>query len=212
MCGVYMKKLFSSVILAACLSLLGHSSCQASNDDMLKTYLDAESKAIDSDDAYEDLELEYKNNPSDPVALFFFGSTGTLVGRDSWWPWNKLRYTENGLARIEKSLIMLGDKSLPNVFGYIPMDIYMKASAAVTYTQVPRFFGYFDKGSELFDKLQNDARFQAIPLPAKTWVHYYATQAALDDENQEKAVLWAKPVQESGLTDDYTQKTVKLMQ
>ena len=146
------------------------------------------------------------------MALFFFGSTGTLVGRDSWWPWNKLRYTENGLARIEKSLIMLGDKSLPNVFGYIPMDIYMKASAAVTYTQVPRFFGYFDKGSELFDKLQDDARFQAIPLPAKTWVHYYATQAALDDENQDKAALWAKPVQESGLTDDYTQKTVKLMQ
>ncbi len=56
---------------------------------------------------YADLEKLIAQEGATALSLVYLGSTRTLMGRDAFLPWKKMRYSEEGLATIEKGLSLL---------------------------------------------------------------------------------------------------------
>ena len=52
--------------------------------------------------AYERLNDTLQQDGATPLTLVYLGSTETLMGRDAFLPWNKMKYVEKGLSTIDK--------------------------------------------------------------------------------------------------------------
>ncbi len=57
--------------------------------------------------AYQSLVQLIEQQGAKPLSLVYLGSTQTLQGREAFLPWKKMKYTEQGLATIDKGLSML---------------------------------------------------------------------------------------------------------
>ncbi len=165
----------------------------------------AQGESDQVEELFEQLDRAHKTDPADPVALFYFGASGTLMGRESWMPWNKLSYTENGLARMDKALSMLSEDPDQPAIDQLPQDLYLKASAAIVFTDVPEMFSYFERGYGLFQEVFDDPRFSAIPLREKTWIYYYAIKAADSKGDVDNLNNWTNLLLDSGLEDNFVQ-------
>ena len=65
------------------------------------------------DTVYAELMQQITTDGNDALSLVYLGSTQTLMGRDAFMPWNKMKYTEQGLATISKGLDLLSASSTP---------------------------------------------------------------------------------------------------
>ncbi len=150
---------------------------------------------------YEQLQNQVEQQGADALNLVYLGSTQTLMGRDAWMPWNKMKYTEQGLATIAKGLDLLSNSDTPienqlNRQG-LPESILAKAVAASTFTSLPDMFNHFERGYDLYLDLLADINFRSQHYDATSWIYIYAIKASLraDDKNQAKQWLQEMKVQ-----------------
>lgn len=54
------------------------------------------------DTVYGELSKQLEEQGATPVTLVYLGSAETLQGREAFMPWNKMKFTERGLATIKK--------------------------------------------------------------------------------------------------------------
>ena len=203
-----MKKLTLASLLLVC----SYSASASINEQQLASYFQAaQGDYSQLDSLYKELQLAHQQQPSDPWTLFYLGGTETLKGDDAWMPWTQMRYTEDGLARMDKALNMIGEEQWQQQYRYLPQAIYMQATAAVTFTSVPDFFNYQDQGMQLFKQVLNDQRFLQSPAQATSWVYRFAVEAALNNQQPALAQQWFKQLKQSGVNDDYSQLTAQLM-
>ena len=88
-----------------------------------------------------------------PLVLAYLGSAQTLQGRDAWLPWNKMRVTESGLAKIDKALRMLDARHETARLRGNPVAAQTRLIAAATFLAVPDFiFHRADQGRSLLHK------------------------------------------------------------
>ena len=100
-----MKKFIMAVLAS---SLLNANVWAAPSDELIAQYNAAAQGNKDSVElVYESLEKAVAAEGPDPLSLVYLGSTQTLMGRDAFLPWNKMKFTEQGLATISKGLGML---------------------------------------------------------------------------------------------------------
>ncbi|MGC9552877.1 hypothetical protein ACP45F_15745, partial [Vibrio metoecus] len=85
---------------------------------------------------YADLEKLVEQEGATPLTLVYLGSTRTLMGRDAFLPWKKMRYSEEGLSTIEKGLSLLSDGTANSALrrNGLPVAMLAVAVAAATYT------------------------------------------------------------------------------
>lgn len=203
-----MKKL----TLASLLIIYSYSATASINEQQLASYYQAaQGDYSQLDSLYKELQQAHQQQPSDPWTLFYLGGTETLKGDDAWLPWSKMSYTEDGLARIDKALNMISEQQWQQQYRYLPQALYMQATAAVTFTRVPDFFNYQDHGMQLFKQVLNDQRFLQSPAQATTWVYRFAIEAALNNQQPALAQQWFSQLQQTGVKDDYSQLTARLM-
>ncbi|WP_375748317.1 hypothetical protein [Vibrio sp. HN007] len=128
--------------------------------------------------------------------LVYLGSSETLLGRDAFLPWNKMKHVEKGIAQIDKGLSLL--KSNQNeeelVMG-LPYSYLAQANAAVVFTTLPSMFNQFDKGYELYLELLSQKDFQTYSPDATAWIYEYAIQAAKNADDTSNAKLWSAQLQ-----------------
>ena len=134
-----------------------------------------------------------------PLTLVYLGSTETLMGRDAFLPWNKMKYVEKGLSTIDKSLVLLRDEDQPiheqpRVQG-LPDSYLTRAMAAVTYTSLPDMFNHFDRGYDLFLSLLAEDDFQQQHFAATSWIYRYAITASIRAEDFEQAQVWLEKME-----------------
>ncbi|MDP6968667.1 MAG: hypothetical protein QGG88_06085 [Gammaproteobacteria bacterium] len=136
--------------------------------------------------------LEQQNNK--PLMWVYFGSTGTLRGRDAWMPWNRFSYTEQGLDNIQRGINKLHEQPLSvtqqKLIQGIPEYYLAKALAATTFTSVPKFFNRFERGYDLFIDLLSNTEFLALEFNASAWIYERAVVAALKADSVPQARLW----------------------
>lgn len=149
---------------------------------------------------YQTLEQAIAKEGADPLSLVYLGSTETMKGRDAFMPWNKMKYTEQGLATIAKGLDLLQSNSTPiqeqQIRQGLPESILAQAIAASTFTSLPDMFNHFERGYDLFLDLLADKQFQQQNYEAISWVYLYAIQAALRAEDPQQAQEWLKQMQQ----------------
>lgn len=144
--------------------------------------------------AYEQLNATLEKEGATPLTLVYLGSTETLMGRDAFLPWNKMKFVEKGLATIDKSLHLLSDFETPiheqeRIQG-LPEAYLTRAMAAVTYSSLPDMFNHFERGYDLFIALLAEDNFRAQHFAATSWVYRYAIEAAIRAEDMNQAKTW----------------------
>lgn len=177
-------------------------------------------QAVAGDDAkvesaYQSLVQLIEQQGAKPLSLVYLGSTQTLQGREAFLPWKKMKYTEQGLATIDKGLSMLDtlplnvDQQL-RVQG-LPERYLSQAMAAVTYTSLPTMFNHFDRGYDLYLTMLTEPEFIQQPFSATAWVYRYAIQAALQTGDMSQAWQWLIVMQQADSHHSETQTAMKLI-
>ncbi len=146
----------------------------------------------------------FNEDDKDPLALVILGSSHTMMGRDALMPWSKMSNTEQGLDEMAMALRLLTDSHKSEVFQRMSVDLQVKTKAAITFSQVPSFFGRMEDGYYLFQDVLADPAFLAMPAPAQTYVYYYAITIAFELDEDQQAQQWQQALQAMNFADDYT--------
>jgi len=162
---------------------------------------------------YADLEKLVEQEGATPLTLVYLGSTRTLMGRDAFLPWKKMRYSEEGLATIEKGLSLLSDDAANSQErrNGLPTQMLAIAVAAATYTAMPDMFNHFERGYDLYLNLLADPQFQAQPFAATAWIYRLAIVAALRAKDQAQAKQWLETMQQADAQHPDTQQAQTLL-
>ncbi|CAG19072.1 hypothetical protein [Photobacterium profundum] len=146
------------------------------------------------DEAYKQLSDNLNQQGATPLNLVYLGSTQALQGRDAFLPWNKMKFTEKGLATIDKALNLLGNLNTPleqqDIVQGLPEAYLTRAMAAVTYSKLPDLFNHFERGYDLFLDLLSEPQFEQQHFAATAWIYHYAIQASLRANDLEQAKQW----------------------
>ena len=170
-------------------------ACANPTPEMIQLYYQAadgdESK---TEEAYNAFTALTEKEGAKPLTLVYQGSAETLLGRDAWMPWNKMKYVEQGLAKISKGLNLISVNNIPlaeqeRIMG-LPEYYLSRALAATTFTQLPDMFNHFEPGYELYLQLLAEPEFTQQPFAASAWVYRYAIEAAVRAEDKQQAQKW----------------------
>ncbi|MGL5431208.1 MAG: hypothetical protein ACRC9S_10900 [Vibrio sp.] len=169
---------------------------------------------------YTDLENLLAQEGASALSLVYLGSTRTLMGRDAFLPWKKMRYSEEGLAMIDKGLTLLSGHTNTSSEhtahseerrSGLPTQMLAIAVAAATYTAMPDMFNHFERGYDLYLNLLADPQFQTQPFASSAWIYRLAIVAALRGKDEEQAQLWLKTMQQADAQHPDTQQAQALL-
>lgn len=150
-----------------------------------------------------------------PLTLVYLGSAETLMGRDAFLPWNKIKYVEQGVGKIDKGIRLLSSQtkllSEQEVVMGLPEYQLARATAATTLTQLPDRFNCFGRGYDLYIQLLTDAEFYQQAFSASSWVYRYAIEAALRANELQQANLWYEVMQSKQMTHPDTMYANELL-
>ena len=121
-------------------------------------YLAAVDEKQDAASVYEDLQ----SYPSSPVVRVLQGSSLTLMARDAWMPWVKMKRAEEGIVLLERTLSELTPEDNQNQFEGVPVDVFVFFIAATTYTRLPEFFHKKAEGQALLKSVEHDRALQYL--------------------------------------------------
>ncbi|MEZ8101212.1 hypothetical protein [Vibrio bivalvicida] len=186
-------------ILGVGLLMAAHVMAAPSEELIAQYNLAAEGDESKVEQVYQQLEQQISQQGVDPLSLVYLGSTQTLMGRDAFMPWNKMKYTEQGLATISKGLDLLHAQATPiEQQGYrqgLPESLLARSIAGSTFTSLPDMFNHFERGYDIFLDLLADNSFTTQHYDAISWVYIYAIQAALRAEDKPQAKKWVAEMQ-----------------
>lgn len=149
-------------------------------------------------------------NPNDPLALVLLGSSHTLMGRDAMMPWSKMSHTEKGLDEMAMALRLLKTEHRQQEFQALSVDLQVKSTAAITFTQVPAMFGRHEEGFYIFADILNDPSFQKLPAERVSYIYYFAIAAAKHLEKTDHMIQWQQQLKSLSVNDDYSQAALAL--
>lgn len=167
------------------------------------------------DSVHDELVVLIEQQGATPLTLVYLGCTQTLQGREAFMPWNKMKFTESGLATIQKGLDLMASQPIPvqeqQRLQGLPEYLLATAMAATTYSALPDMFNHFERGYELYLALINDPSFQQQPFSATAWVYRYAIEAALRADDQTQAQAWLDEMERLGYDNIETQNAKALL-
>lgn len=184
-----LKTLISTLLLTMGLSLQSIASEAPNFDSAMANY----QKVVDESDtgaldlAHKEFQLLYDLDNSDPLALFYLGNTYTFKAKHTWMLWKKLSYLEKGLQQMDKAIVLLKPEHSERLVKGMPLDLKLKATAGAVFTQVPGFTNRFDQGQLYLKQVLNDERLESVPAKSKSYVYFYAAEAALEDNQKDYA-------------------------
>lgn len=197
--------------------MVSTSTMAAPSETLISQYnLAAEGDENKVSEVYQQLTQQISKQGADALSLVYLGSTQTLMGRDAFMPWNKMKYTEQGLATIAKGLSLIPDQ--PTDLKQqewrqgLPENILAQAIAAATYTSLPDMFNHFERGYDLFLDLLSSEDFSAQSYEATSWIYIYAIQAALRADDAEQAMKWFDVMQTQNASHPMTLQAEAIIQ
>jgi len=122
-------------------------------------------QALDERDGALDHAIEQfsqlLNTHSDlPVYRAYLGACKTLKGRDAWMPWDKMRYTEQGLDEIDKALNTLNESHNARLLLGASLRLQTMLIAATTFLNLPdNIFHRHAKGMRILGKMMIDPAY-----------------------------------------------------
>lgn len=104
-------------------------------------------------------------NPAlQPIYAVYRGSALTLAGKAAWMPWNKMKFTDQGLDSIDQALAALRPEHDRLLVQGTPLSLVTRMVAAATFVAVPD--GIFHRraaGKSLLAELRRNPLLAAAP-------------------------------------------------
>lgn len=117
-----------------------------------------------------------------PLRLACLGSAMAMQGKAAWMPWNKLKFTEQGLDQLDAALAMLKPEHAAVLVRGVPLTLHTRLVAAATFVAVPD--GLFHRRADGRKQL---AALRADPLLAAAPAAFRAEVAAAEARLAESA-------------------------
>lgn len=128
--------------------------------------------------AIKQLDKLVKQHPTDPLAAAYLGASETAHALYVDHPWKKIKFTESGLARLEKSLHMLNAAGAARTPGQAAVQVHVMTTVGCTFVAVPTMFHRLDEGYSVLQKLIKSKAFSATPGKQQAHAYLCAAQAA----------------------------------
>ncbi|WP_018610682.1 hypothetical protein [Uliginosibacterium gangwonense] len=129
--------------------------------------------------AFEQLS---RQEPTNPLFRAYLGSAQSLQGKQAWLPWNKLKYTENGLATIDKALQQLSPEQTRQLVRGVPVTLETRLVAASTFLALPDMFKRSQLGHQQLQQILADADLLTAPAGFRQAVVGLAVKTATADK------------------------------
>jgi tetratricopeptide (TPR) repeat protein len=171
-------------------------AANAEVEDALNIAIARFDRAVDGDknavhSALQAFENLAKQSPDHPFLEARIGSLMTMRARDAWAPWNKMRYAEQGLDKIDRALERLRTKDDGVRLIDLPVSYDVYLTAASTFVALPKFFNRLGQAERLLRKLTEDAHFTetANGFQAAVWLSRAQVAQRQDHESDYKRYL-----------------------
>jgi len=103
------------------------------------------------------LEME----PNNPLALVYHGSVLTMKARDTFFPWDKMKYMKKGFAKMDSAVVL--DPDEPEV----------RLIRAINSTSVPKIFNRLNLALSDFKYIEGLEKEKLDEMTNKFWLPYY---------------------------------------
>lgn len=155
-----MSKTLRVITSASLVALVFVSTAHAATDDeYLAAYrLVQRAQAGDKGaipDAIAAFDALHKAEPTNPILLVNLGAANTMRSRTTILPWDKMGYTEEGLAQEDKALALLNATHDTQLQNGTPITLATKFIAANTWLAVPSFFNRGARGEKLLNEVMS---------------------------------------------------------
>ena len=120
-----------------------------------------------------------RGEPQQPLYAAYLGAAATMRGRDAWMPWNKVKYTEQGLDSIDAALAALKPEHDRQRLRGVPAGMEAQLVAASTFLDLPdAIFHRRPAARKLIEGLLRHSEFATTPAEFRVAVHVEAAKAA----------------------------------
>lgn len=144
-----------------------------------------DSSAIDK--AADEFANLLKAEPANPVLMAYAGASEAMKAKNTALPWKKMGYAEDGLALVDKALVLLTPAHDAALQHGTPGSLEVRFVAASTFLAMPGFMNRGARGSKLLDEVLASPLFAAAPLPFQGTVWMLAASQATKDKRVEDA-------------------------
>lgn len=129
--------------------------------------------------------------PANPVLLAYLGAATTLQARDTWLPWKKMGYADEGLALLDKALALLGSRHDAPLQHGTPAVLEVKFVAANSFLAVPGFMNRHERGRKLLAEVLASPLLAQAPLGFRgsAWLAGAQEAARSKDGARQRALL-----------------------
>ena len=120
-----------------------------------------------------------KAEPAHPVFAAYLGSAISLKARAAWMPWNKMKFSEEGLDHVDRALASLKPEHDRLLLRGVPLSLETRLVAANLFLALPD--GIFHRrasGRKLLDAMLKDPALASAPEPFRASVQRTVAQAA----------------------------------
>ena len=118
-------------------------------------------------DAVAAFDALHKAEPGNPLVLVNLGAASAMRARTTLIPWDKMGYTEEGLAQIDKALALLKPEHDAQVQNGTPVSLSVRFIAANTWLAVPTFFMKAPRGEKLLNEVLNSPLLEQASLQTR---------------------------------------------
>lgn len=178
-----MKTPFLLLALALVLAPSAQATNEAAFQGAFSIFEKARGGDSDSIDASQDaFDQLVRHEPDNPLLRAYLGAAETLQGRHALLPWNKMKYTENGLANIDKALQQLEPLHDRKTLRGVPIALETRLVAASTLLAMPGMFNRSPSGHQQLQALLAHPGLLKAPDGFRKAVVNLALQTARNDK------------------------------
>lgn len=141
---------------------------------------EGDSKSVDvAVDAFRKLSSQ---EPANPLLRAYQGSVEALQGREALMPWNKMKYTENGLATLDKALQQLSPEHEHELARGVPVLLETRLVAANAFLSLPSLFNRGPAGHQQLQALISHPQLLKAPEGFRQAVVELAVKTAQNEK------------------------------
>ncbi len=125
--------------------------------------------------------------PTNPVLMAYAGAATTMKALTTMLPWKKMRYSEDGLAMLDKALAMLTAAHNTPLQREVPAALEVRFVACNTFLAVPGFMNRGARGAKLLNDVLSNPLLASAPLSFRGDVWMKAAEEAAKDKHPAEA-------------------------
>jgi hypothetical protein len=125
--------------------------------------------------------------PLNPVLMAYTGAATSMQATTTWLPWKKMSYAEDGLALLDKALILVAGVASAPGQGGVPVALQVRLVAANTFLAVPGFMNRAARGAKLLDEMLASPLLADAPLAFRAEVWLTAARWAVKNKRPDDA-------------------------